>query len=80
LLKKAPRAAGGKYKEERNMFDKNSKIVVIGAGGVGGITAALLAKAGYNVKVVCKYPELAEKIKTKGLHIFGLRLLARPTF
>ena len=54
------------------MFDKNSKIVVIGAGGVGGITAALLAKAGYNVKVVCKYPELAEKIKTKGLHIFGL--------
>jgi 2-dehydropantoate 2-reductase len=54
------------------MFDKNSKIVVIGAGGVGGITAALLAKAGYNVEVVCKYPELAEKIKTKGLHIFGL--------
>ena len=42
------------------MFNKNSKIVVIGAGGVGGITAALLAKAGYNVKVVCKYPELAD--------------------
>ncbi len=54
------------------MFDKNSKIVVIGAGGVGGITAALMAKAGYNVEVVCKYPDLAETIKTKGLHIFGL--------
>jgi 2-dehydropantoate 2-reductase len=54
------------------MFDKNSKIVVIGAGGVGGITAALMAKAGYNVEVVCKYPELAETIKTKGLHIYGL--------
>jgi 2-dehydropantoate 2-reductase len=57
---------------DKKMFDKNSKIVVIGAGGVGGITATLMAKAGYNVEVVCKYPGLAETIKTKGLHIFGL--------
>lgn len=55
------------------MFDEKSKILVVGAGAVGGISAALLAEAGYNVEVVCKYPELAEKIKSKGIHISGVR-------
>lgn len=54
------------------MFDKKSKIVVVGVGAVGGISAALLAQAGYQVEVVCKYPELAEKIKTKGIRVFGV--------
>jgi len=55
------------------MFDKDSKVLVVGAGAVGGISAALLAEAGYNVEVVCKHPELAEKIKTKGIHITGVK-------
>jgi ketopantoate reductase len=39
------------------------KILVIGAGGIGGITAAQMAKAGYNVEVADCLPGLAEKIQ-----------------
>jgi 2-dehydropantoate 2-reductase len=48
-------------------------IAVIGAGAIGGITAAYLAKAGYDVEIVCKYAEKAEQVRTKGLHIVGVR-------
>lgn len=44
---------------------------MVGAGGVGGISAAFMTKAGYDVTLVCKYKELAELINNKGLHIFG---------
>lgn len=47
------------------------KILVIGAGGIGGITAAHMAKAGYDVEVADCLPGLAEKIQTRGLHVFG---------
>jgi len=50
---------------------KDIKIAVIGAGAVGGITAAILQKAGYNVQIVAKYPDLAMKISQKGIHAFG---------
>jgi 2-dehydropantoate 2-reductase len=55
------------------MLDKDSKIVVVGAGGIGGITAALMKREGYSVEIVCKYPDLAEKIKNKGLLITGIK-------
>lgn len=55
------------------MTTQQSKMVVIGAGAIGGITAACLKKAGRDVAVVCKYPELAEKIKTRGLHVTGVK-------
>ena len=48
-------------------------ILVIGAGAIGGITAALLKKAGYSVEIVCKYPELAEKIQNTGLEVRGVK-------
>lgn len=48
------------------------KILVVGTGSIGGICAALLAKAGYAVEVVCKYPDLVPKIKTEGLKISGI--------
>lgn len=47
-------------------------IAVIGAGAIGGATAALIAKNGYKVEIVCKYSDLAKKIKSEGLHIFGV--------
>jgi 2-dehydropantoate 2-reductase len=53
------------------MLGKDSNVVVVGAGGIGGITAALMKMNGYHVEIVCKYPELAEKIKSEGLHILG---------
>ena len=44
---------------------------MVGAGAIGGITAALMTEQGYDVTLVSKYPELAGKISEKGLHIFG---------
>jgi 2-dehydropantoate 2-reductase len=54
-------------------LDKELKIAVIGAGAIGGITAAYLSKAGFDVELVCKYQEKANQIINKGLHIVGVR-------
>jgi 2-dehydropantoate 2-reductase len=55
------------------MYGKDARIAVIGVGAIGGVSAGFMARAGCNVEVVCKYQELAEKIKSNGLHIFGVR-------
>lgn len=52
---------------------RDVSIAVIGAGAIGGITAAYLAKAGYDVEIACKYKDKAEQARTKGLHIVGVR-------
>lgn len=49
------------------------RIAVIGAGAIGGITAALMKNAGYDVEIVCKYDELARRISDQGIHVFGFR-------
>ncbi len=51
---------------------KDKKILVVGTGAIGGICAALIAKAGYQIEVICKYPELAQKITNEGLKISGI--------
>ncbi|MCD4737612.1 MAG: 2-dehydropantoate 2-reductase [Bacteroidales bacterium] len=53
------------------MKKQDLKILVIGAGGIGGITAAHISKAGYDVEVVDNMPGYAEKIRNKGIHVFG---------
>lgn len=55
------------------MIEEESNIAIIGTGAVGGITAALLVNAGYNVEVACNSPSLAKKITSEGLHISGIR-------
>ncbi len=55
------------------MTGQESKIAIIGAGAVGGITAAALVNAGYNVEVACNSTTLADKIKNDGLRISGIR-------
>ncbi|MBN1132327.1 MAG: 2-dehydropantoate 2-reductase [Bacteroidales bacterium] len=47
------------------------RILMIGAGAIGGITAAMMKEKDYDVTLVSKYPELAKSIREKGLHIFG---------
>jgi len=47
------------------------QIVVVGAGAVGGTTAGLLARDGFDVTLVCKYPEVARRIIEEGLHLSG---------
>lgn len=63
------------------MQKKDLKIAVIGAGAIGGIVAGFLAKAGYDVEAVCKHQELADKLTSGGLHIYGKKgnhMLAVP--
>jgi 2-dehydropantoate 2-reductase len=47
------------------------KYLVIGAGAVGGITAAFLRKNGIDVEIVCKYEDYAAMISQKGINISG---------
>ena len=47
------------------------KILVVGAGAVGGITAALLRRNGFNVEIVCKYDDYATLLSDKGIEISG---------
>ena len=49
------------------------RIVVIGAGAIGGITAALLQKNGQDVTLVCKHREIADLADGRGLHITGVQ-------
>jgi 2-dehydropantoate 2-reductase len=50
---------------------KNPRIVVVGAGAVGGVMAAVLKRSGYDVTMVVKYPELDTRISSEGIHVFG---------
>jgi 2-dehydropantoate 2-reductase len=49
------------------------KVAVIGAGAIGGITAAYIAEAGYDVQVVCKHADKAKQFTEEGIHITGVR-------
>jgi 2-dehydropantoate 2-reductase len=49
------------------------KILIIGTGAIGGVCAAILAKNNFDTTVVCKYPDLAVKIKEQGLKISGIK-------
>ncbi len=53
------------------MEANDRSILVIGAGAIGGITAAFLKKAGYNVEIVCKYDEYRDLAMDRGLIIGG---------
>ncbi len=49
------------------------KICVIGAGAIGGVTAAYMAKAGLDVTLVTKHPEIAAIANGNGLSISGVK-------
>jgi 2-dehydropantoate 2-reductase len=48
------------------------KFLVVGAGAVGGITAALLRKNGIDVEIVCKYDDYASLVSERGLKVSGV--------
>lgn len=52
---------------------QNSKTAVIGAGAIGGITAAFMTDAGWNLTLVCKHKLTLDIAAGPGLHIFGAR-------
>ena len=49
------------------------RIVVVGAGAIGGVTAALMKQGGSDVTLVCKHQEIADIASGRGLHITGVR-------
>ena len=49
------------------------KIVIIGAGAVGGVIAAHLSNLNYNIQLVCKHREILESIENNGLRIDGIK-------
>ncbi len=52
-------------------MDKEIRICVIGPGAIGGVTAGLLTREGYDVRLVTKHPKLAEKISSSGIVVAG---------
>lgn len=55
------------------MVDRTVRTAVVGAGAIGGTTAAYLAGAGWNVELVCKHDESVARASSPGLHIFGVK-------
>jgi len=55
------------------MVGKHMRIAVVGAGAIGGITAALLTRAGIDVEVVCKHQETVDRALSSGLRVFGVK-------
>ncbi|MBI5523439.1 MAG: 2-dehydropantoate 2-reductase [Desulfarculus sp.] len=55
------------------MLDKNARLAVIGAGAIGGIVAAHLAREGWDLTLVCKHQEVADLANGPGLRILGVR-------
>ncbi|MBG0858014.1 MAG: ketopantoate reductase family protein, partial [Bacteroidales bacterium] len=54
------------------MNSKDLSFLVVGAGAVGGITAAILRKNGYDVEIVCKYDDYARLISEHGMEVNGI--------
>ena len=55
------------------MIAKDAKIAVVGAGAIGGVTAAFIKKAGWNPLLVCKHEETADLSKYPGMRISGIK-------
>jgi 2-dehydropantoate 2-reductase len=53
------------------MISKDAKIVIVGAGAIGGITAAFIKKAVWDPLLVCKHQETADLSTAPGIHITG---------
>lgn len=49
------------------------RFLIIGAGAIGGSTAAFMTMAGHDVSVLCRRKELADHLRQKGMHISGVR-------
>ena len=55
------------------MLTKTSRVAMVGAGAIGGITAALMKEAGQHLEIVCKRRKLADRINSQGVHITGIK-------
>lgn len=49
------------------------KIIVVGAGAIGGTVAVLLKKEGYDVRIKCHCSEIKELIEKEGFYLHGAK-------
>lgn len=49
------------------------KVIVVGAGAIGGTVAVLLKEQGYDVRVKCYLPEIKELIEKNGFYLHGAK-------
>lgn len=54
------------------MQTQQRRIAMVGAGAIGGTTAAFIQASGQDIEIVCKHRHLADKIRSTGIHITGL--------
>jgi 2-dehydropantoate 2-reductase len=54
------------------MSKQTHRIAVVGAGAIGGTTAAFLTRTGWHVELVCKRQETVDIVSNRGLHVFGV--------
>jgi ketopantoate reductase len=57
---------------DNEMEHNDLSLLVVGAGAIGGITAALLKKNGYNVEIVWKDAEYASVLSGDGIEVIGI--------
>jgi 2-dehydropantoate 2-reductase len=53
------------------MKTSDLSFLVVGAGAIGGITAALLKRNGYDVEIICRQADYASLISTSGIDVSG---------
>ena len=49
------------------------KVGVVGAGAIGGICAGLIKNAGYDVQVVVRTQDHAQRVMSEGIRISGIK-------
>ena len=57
--------------EDKAVSDKKTRLCVVGPGAIGGVIAGVLAREGFDIHLVTKYEELAEKISSTGIEVKG---------
>ena len=55
------------------MADKDAALAVVGAGAIGGVTAAFMKKVGWDPFLVCKHAEIADQVAASGFSVTGLK-------
>src|SRR5258708_37070275 len=64
--------SGTRFRSENVMSFEHPKVVVVGAGAMGGLFGGLLAEGGLDVTLVDAWPEHIAAIRQKGLRIVGV--------
>ena len=56
-----------------NGKNEDLKIAVVGAGAIGGICAAFISRAGYDVEVAVRRDEHAQAVRERGIRVTGVK-------